>query len=121
MNIFKTFLIFAVVTSSICAFAANAFSSWRFEKWNAKKTQNYASNGIILYNSKIAEKQGFNGTNGIICDKKTTGHAGGYKYIQDCKEFSWEIKFKLSKGVDGRFGNVLLCYGKNSIPKTSHL
>ena len=49
MNIFKTSLIFAVITSSVCAFAANAFSAWRFEKWNAKKTQtNYSRNKICI-------------------------------------------------------------------------
>lgn len=113
MNIFKSSVIFAIAVSSVCAFAANPFAVWNFDKFNAQK-KIISSNGIVLWNVKLAAKAGVNGTNGILCTNKASGHTGNFKYIADCKEFTWEIKFKLDKDVNKRFGNALICYGKNS-------
>ena len=107
----KKELIAAIVAVTAIANGAPLFY-WDFENWTGKNgTTSVASDGKCKMDGGTAAEDGFRGK-GIRIDTK--GAQARITDAKDWKVFTIEMKFKLDKGIDPKYGNALVCYAKNS-------
>ncbi len=111
MKFFAGFM--AVAVSASCLAAEPAWQ-WDFETWNAQNNRAVSKNKRASFYGVKGDKTGFNGTSGMVCSGKERNNVGGFIQCQNWKEFTFEMKFKLDKGVDAQRGNALMCYAKHS-------
>ena len=90
---------------------------WEFEKYDAQKKCHLSTNGKFrLY---TATAPGFKGKGMVLGDKKRI--STWFPQAANWKSFTFEMKFKLDKGVNNKRGNALLCYAKHSWNRSQFL
>lgn len=102
----------ALAAVLFCSAAAAApVCQWDFDKFDASKRNIISSCGKYRI-SAMGSVPGFKG-NGLHVDSDR--RVGLYFPVAaDWKNFTFEVKFKLDKGVNSSRGNTLICYGKHS-------
>lgn len=94
-----------------CAAAsASPYCQWDFEKPGNKENIVLSADGKFrLYAVPVP---GFKGRGTALNSRKRV--ATGFPMAASWKSFTFEMKFRLDKGIDKRSGNALICYAKHS-------
>ena len=98
---------------------AGPFCEWDFEKTDAEGKFALSTDGKYKLRTRTLTDDGFKGK-GALLDGKT---AFGLHFpaAKDWTAFTFEMKFKLSEGVDQKVGAALICYCKHDWNRSQFL
>ena len=98
---------------------AGPFCEWDFEKTDAEGKFALSADGKYKLRTRTLTDDGFKGKGAVLDGKTAFGLY--FPAAKDWTAFTFEMKFKLSEGVDQKVGAALICYCKHDWNRSQFL